>query len=138
MNKNGIILHIFFEDPFWIGVFERQEDGRMSVCKVTFGSEPRDTQVYDFLLREFYHLKFSPEVTAPARREIRNPKRAQRAVHRQMEHTGLGTKSQQALQLQREQEKAERKETSKARREVEARLKFERKQQKRREKHRGR
>ena len=33
-------LTVFFEDPFWVGVFERIEDGKLSVCKVTFGAEP--------------------------------------------------------------------------------------------------
>ena len=30
-------LKVFFENPFWVGVFERIEDGKLSVCKVTFG-----------------------------------------------------------------------------------------------------
>lgn len=29
-------LTVNFEDPFWNGVFERIEDGKLSVCKVTF------------------------------------------------------------------------------------------------------
>ena len=33
-------LTVYFEDPFWVGVFERVEDGKLSVCKVTFGAEP--------------------------------------------------------------------------------------------------
>ena len=40
MDKMSGKLTIFFEDPFWIGVFEEVYDGKMSVCKVTFGSEP--------------------------------------------------------------------------------------------------
>lgn len=35
-------LIVFFEDSFWIGVFERIENGKLSVCKVTFGAEPKD------------------------------------------------------------------------------------------------
>lgn len=27
---------LFFEDPFWVGVFERIDEGKLSVCKVTF------------------------------------------------------------------------------------------------------
>ena len=37
-------LKVFFENPFWVGVFERIEDGKLSVCKVTFGAEPKDRQ----------------------------------------------------------------------------------------------
>ena len=42
MTENIGRLTVFFEDPFWVGVFERIESGRLSVCKVTFGAEPRD------------------------------------------------------------------------------------------------
>ena len=41
-------LTVFFEDPFWVGVFERIEDGKLSVCKVTFGAEPKDYEVWDY------------------------------------------------------------------------------------------
>ncbi len=30
-------LTVFFEDPFWIGLFERIEGEYFSICKVTFG-----------------------------------------------------------------------------------------------------
>ena len=33
-------LTILFEDPFWVGLYEREEDGRYSVSKITFGAEP--------------------------------------------------------------------------------------------------
>ncbi len=35
-------LTVYFEEPFWVGVFERIEDGKLSVAKVTFGAEPKD------------------------------------------------------------------------------------------------
>ena len=35
MDTNAISLTVFFQEPFWIGVFERVENGRLSVCKVT-------------------------------------------------------------------------------------------------------
>ena len=40
-----INLTVFFEDPFWVGVFERFEDETLSVCKVTFGAEPKDCEI---------------------------------------------------------------------------------------------
>lgn len=49
-----------------------------------------------------------------------------------------GTKSQQALQLQREETKLERKIISRTQKEAEKQRRFERKQHKRKEKHRGR
>ena len=37
MDKVSGRLTVFFEEPFWIGVFERISEGKLSVCKVTFG-----------------------------------------------------------------------------------------------------
>ena len=35
-------LTVFFEEPFWVGVFERTEGGKLSVCKVSpTGVEPK-------------------------------------------------------------------------------------------------
>ena len=64
--------------------------------------------------------------------------RIQREVRKQVQNTGIGTKSQQALKLQHEQLKTERKTVSRERREVEKQRRFEMKQQKKKEKHRGR
>jgi len=136
-NAKGM-LTVFFEDPFWVGVFERIENDRLSVCKITFGAEPKDYEVWDFVLNHYYQLKFSPSVDVIVKKETPNPKRLQREAHRQTEAKGIGTKSQQALQLQREENKLERKLISHELREAERQRQFELKQQKRKEKHRGR
>lgn len=138
MDKVTGKLTVFFEESFWVGVFERTENGKLSVCKVTFGAEPKDYDVMDFVQKNYFDLQFSPAVKADARKEYSNPKRAQREARRQTAQTGIGTKAQQALQLQREEMKTERKIVSKAQREAEKERKFALKQQKRKEKHRGR
>ena len=138
MDKVSGRLTVFFEEPFWIGVFERISEGRLSVCKVTFGAEPKDYEMADFVLKNYYWLRFSPAVAADVREAARNPKRVQREVRRQVQNTGIGTKAQQALKLQQEQWKTERKNANRERREAEKERKFELKQQKRKEKHRGR
>ena len=53
-------LTILFEDPFWVGLYQRHRDGTYQVCKITFGPEPRDNQVYDLLLRHWHELCFTP------------------------------------------------------------------------------
>ena len=68
----------------------------------------------------------------------RNPKRVQREVRKQVQNAGIGTRSQQALKLQQEQLKTERKVVSREQREAEKQWQFELKQQKKKEKHRGR
>lgn len=130
-------LTVFFDDPFWVGVFERTDGGRLSVCKVTFGAEPKDYEVWEYVLRHYYDLRFSPAVEAEARQRADNPKRRQREAGKQMERNGVGTKSQQALQMQLEQNKQERKVKSREQKLAEAERQFALKQQKKREKHRG-
>ena len=131
-------LTVFFEEPFWVGVFECVSDGKLSVCKVTFGAEPKDYEIYDFVLKNYYRLRFSPAVETDVKEAAHNPKRMQREARKQIQNTGIGTKSQQALKLQQEQMKMERKTVSREQREAEKLRQFELKQQKKKEKHRGR
>ena len=130
-------LTVFFEEPFWVGVFERMENGQLSVAKVTFGAEPKDTEVYEFILKHYVHLRFSPTVTAGVKEDTKNPKRRQRDIKKQLQHTGIGTKSQQALKMQQEQSKQERKAQRRERKQADAERLFALKQQKKRDRHRG-
>ena len=130
-------LTVFFEEPFWVGVFEKIEDGKLSAAKVTFGAEPKDYEVNEFLLKYYYCLKFSPAVETAVKEEKKNPKRLQREAKRQLENNGIGTKSQQALKLQQEQNKQERNVRSREKKRQETERMFELKQQKRTAKHKG-
>ena len=131
-------LTILFEDPFWVGLYQRRRDGAYQVCKITFGPEPRDNQVYDLLLRHWHELRFSPPKPDRAAAERRiNPKRQQRAIHREVAPGLPGTKAQLALQAQREQGKVERTVQSRQQREQEAQRRYALRQQKRKEKRRG-
>ena len=131
-------MTVFFEGSFWVGVFERIENGKLSAAKVTFGAEPKDNEVYEFILKHYYDLQFSPAVATVVKEAKQNPKRIQRDIRRSLAKTGIGTRSQQALKLQYEQNKQESKVKSREQKRVEAELMFERKQQKKKEKHRGR
>ena len=131
-------LTVFFEKPFWVGVFERYENGKLSAAKVTFGAEPKDYEVYEFILIHYYELQYSPAVVAAVKEAKRNPKKMQREIKKALENNGAGTKSQQALKLQQEQNKQERKVKSREEKLAEAERRFELKQQKKKEKHRGR
>ena len=130
-------LTVFFDDPFWVGVFDRSDESKLSVCKVTFGAEPKDYDVWEFVLRYYDELVFSPAVETETRQTADNPKRRFRNARKQTERSGIGTKSQQALQLQREGMKAERRQISREQRDAEAQRRFEMKQLKKKEKRRG-
>ena len=137
MDKVSGKLTVYFEEPFWVSVFERIEGGKLSVAKVIFGAEPKDYQVQEYIKKYYVSLKFSPAVDTVVKDIKRNPKRMQREAKRQIQETGIGTKSQQALKLQQEQNKQERKIRSREKKEAEELRMFELKQQKKREKHKG-
>lgn len=138
MDGTAVVFTVYFDDPFWVGVFEKTENGELSVCKVTFGAEPKDQEVWEFVLRHYYGLKFSPPVKSGRTVTIaENPKRRQREVKKQLRSTGIGTRSQQALAAMREEIKTERRRNGRERREAEQERRFELRRQKRKDKHRG-
>lgn len=138
MDKVIVTAKVIYQDAFWHIFFERTEENRLSVCKVTLGTEPREYEVQEFILKNYYRLRFSPSVAADVKEIKYSPKRMQREVHKQLQRDGIGTKSQQALKLQHEKMKTERKSLKREKREEEKQRQFDLKQLKRKEKHRGR
>lgn len=130
-------LTVYFEEPFWMGVFERTEGKKLYVAKVTFGAEPNDALLNEYVLNSYDELTFSPAVESPIKEKADNRKRRFKIVKNAVREVGVGTKAQQALKLQRDLQKTERKAESKQKREEEAERKFAQKQQKKKEKHRG-
>ena len=137
MDKVNGKLTVYFKEPFWVGVFEHIENGKLSVAKVTFGAEPKDYEVLEYIQKYYFSLKFSPAVETVVKDIKRNPKRMQREARKQMLETGIGTKSKQALKLQQEQNKQERKGKNREKKEAEEQQMFELRQRKKREKHKG-
>jgi len=135
-----IKLTVLFNDPFWIGVFELIENAEYKVCKVTFGSEPREDEILEFILKRSYSLNFSNPISDSKNTFVEkklNPKKMQRKIQQETASKGIGTKAQIALKLQHEQCKVERKKKSKEQKELEKQTKFDLKQKKRLEKHKG-
>jgi hypothetical protein len=137
MDKTRGVLTVFFDGTFWVGVFEHIEGRKLTVAKVTYGAEPKDSEVLEFVLKRYDRLLFSPAVETAEKQTADNPKRRQRDAAKQLRTQGIGTKSQQALKLMQEEHKTERKQLSRQQREAEKQRQFELRQQKRREKHKG-
>ena len=131
-------LTVLFDAPFWIGLYEREYNGCYEVCKITFGAEPKDYEVYEFLLKNWDSLRFSPPIKAETvvRKRI-NPKRMQRLIHRQVTDSGVGTKAQQALKLQHAQGKLEQKRQFRKTKEDEKQYRFNLRKEKQKARHRG-
>lgn len=105
MEEISVTLTVLFEAPFWVGVVERVEDGRLSACRIVFGAEPKDYEVWEYVLRSYSGLKFSPAVEA-ARKPAAGDQKRRRA-------------------------------RSRAEQEAEKQRRFDLRQQKRKEKHKG-
>jgi hypothetical protein len=137
-NVSSVKLTVYFEEPFWVGIFERCFGDKYEVAKIVFGAEPKDFEVYDIINSTYYDIPFGRASleTEISNKKI-NPKRLQKKIKDEVNSAGVGTKAQIAMKLQIEAKKVERKKTSKEIVEEDKRRKFEQKQQKKREKHKG-
>ncbi|MFZ5967265.1 MAG: YjdF family protein [Bacillota bacterium] len=131
-------LTVYFDDPFWVGVFERIENGFLETCRVVFGAEPKDYEVYDFILNHYDQLKFSRPLAVKEESSKKiNPKRLQRKIKKVLQDQGVSTKAQDAIRLEREANKLERKVKSKEKKDAEKEMKFAMKQEKKKQKKKG-
>ena len=100
--KASVKCTVFFEDPFWAGIWEQMVDGTSYIAKTSFASEPSEQEIYTFLFQSYARLAFCEQFSTQEKKRMKNPKRQLREVRKELQHTGVGTKSQQALQLQKE------------------------------------
>ena len=133
----SVTILVYFDDPFYAILVERRENGRLSVARQVVGPEPSEIEVLEWVQKEFPHLRYSPAVEdAPRSPMAMNPKRRQRQAARET-GGGVGTRSQQALQLDRELRAAQRKSDRRERQEEEAERRFQLRQEKKKARHRG-
>jgi hypothetical protein len=136
----SITLTVFFEDPFWVGLFAVAEEGKSRYCKVTFGKEPSDAEIYEFCRNNFARLEFTDAYQSGTEKpEALNPKRRKRQIGRELSGRSGVRKSYEAIKesIQQNEKKARRKESKIIKNETADHV-FQVKQQKHKEKHRGR
>lgn len=117
---------LLFEDPFWVGYFERQDEDGIQVAKFTFGAEPTSAELLAFIHREFPRLLFSaPQQQSSAATLEVNFKRRQREIRKQLAVPAASTRAQeifkQELQKSLGELKKSRKEGSDLNKEAERR-----------------
>lgn len=135
----NIKLTLFFDGTIWIGFFERSTVEDYSVTRVVFHTEPSNQEVLDYILHHYNDLVFSSAIPNADRTSIPkiNPKRLQRLVQKEIETVGIGTKAQQALKLDQEARKLQRKSLSKLKKDEATEAKFQLRQKKKKEKQKG-
>ena len=136
MDKISMTLTVYFEEGFWHGLFEQEHAQFYRVCRVTFGAEPSMQELLDFLNRYYHRLQFSPSIRVKEKTKSISPKRLQRQAKKD-QMASRSSKSQEALQLQFKDQKKIAQVKRKQQKELAKQRKFELKQQKRLEKHKG-
>ena len=131
-------LTVYHDGQFWVGMFERVEDGMLSVCRVVFGAEPSNEQLLQFVVYRFARLQFTEPVHHETPKMSGNPKRRQREVSRELKQRGPSTKAQLVLSEQRETMAKARKAETRERRDQMKQERYEQRREKRKQKHRGR
>jgi hypothetical protein len=131
------VFTVFFEDPFWVGILESEDEGRFEVAREVFGAEPSNAELLHFMLYRFADMpRAVSRDGADRRRAPVNPKRAAREARREAGRP-VSTKTQAALSAARSEIKSERKASSaEERRELEER-RFELRSEKRKRRHAG-
>lgn len=132
-----IKLTVLFEFPFWIGIFEKEQDGQYSVARMVFGSEPRDFEVFEFIIKKMDQLKFSTPIEGEIVKRKVNPKRVQREVKLELSKKNIVSKAQDALRLEIEKNKKEKRSLNSKLKVAMKQEHFKLKQQKKKDKKRG-
>lgn len=132
---------IFFEDPFWVAVFERRDDQGYAVARFVFGAEPTNAQLLEFALRRYLQLVFSRPEAVPRPAGVDpalNFKRRQRELRRRQSQTPYnGSRAQQALKAEEERRQSDRTEIKREEQQRARQEEFHQRQEKKKNRRRG-
>lgn len=137
MNKVSVVVRVFFEDPFWIGLVEVLEDQQWMTARIVYGSQPGNAEVLEILRKNYDHLMFSPTLEQKQHHKPMGFKRMQRQAQQEMKAIGIATKSQQALKLLQEETRGLRKARQKEHKQLKKQMQYEQRKQKSKKRHRG-
>jgi hypothetical protein len=128
-----------FDGTYWIGVFERNDEQGYSVGKFIFGKEPSDEEVYEFILHGYRAVRFTQpmESNLPDTKHM-SFKRRQREIERILANAFPAEQISEQVRAQEEADRQAREKEARIRRKAEEEHKYQLRQAKRHEKHRGR
>lgn len=130
---------VTFENPYWVGVFERFDERGYSAAKIIFGAEPNAEIIHMTILYEYRRLVFSsPTLERLPQTQHVNYKRRQRELSRLLEQKdGITQDASDALNVERKRAAMERKQQAKAAQAVDQAHKFQMQQDRKKEKKKG-
>ena len=136
--KCRMIMTVVFDKPFYKGIFERFVDDRYAVAKINLGTSlPKTRDIYRLVLKRWNTIHFSKETLDSTRVKQVNPKRMQREAQKQIHAQFYGSKAQQALKADFEMRKQQSHREQRIAKEDYKKRKFEIRQLKKKQKHRG-
>lgn len=136
--KCRMIMTVVFDKPFYKGVFERFVDDRYAVAEINLGTSlPKTRDIYRLVLKRWNTIHFSKETLDSTRVKRVNPKRMQREAQKQVHAQFYGSKAQQALKADFEMRKQQSHREQRIAKEDCKKRKFEIRQLKKKQKHRG-
>ena len=136
--KCRMIMTVVFDKPFYKGIFERFVDDRYAVAKINLGTSlPKTRDIYRLVLKRWNTIHFSKETLDSTRVKRVNPKRMQREAQKQIHAQFYGSKAQQALKADFEMRKQQSHREQRIAKEDYKKRKFEIRQLKKKQKHRG-
>jgi hypothetical protein len=136
-------LTVYHDGQFYIGLIQIISKRKFKAYRYTFGKEPKDQEVLDFVLKhlinfiEIHDQKGVSIVQSKLFKRV-NPKRLQRRAAREMKQPKISTKAQEALKAEHEYRKKEKQVTSKRLREEKKAYIRKIKVQKAKSRHKGR
>lgn len=130
-------LTVYHDGQFWVGLAEHVEGGRYGAARIVFGAEPSDEEILRFVVNKWTKLSLFGDEATETSKPAKNPKRRAREAAKALKQPAMSTKAQQALANQREAMKRESAHTRSRRRAEEADARFEQRELKRKQKHRG-
>lgn len=137
-----MILTIYYDGQFWVGVIEIQENGKLKAFRNVFGTEPSNAEVLEFVNKRL--LAVIAKSTQPGIKGKKslnnrmNPKRLQRQVAKEMKKKGISTQAQEAIKEDILRRKVDVKSLNKQRSHAFKQKQWEIKKQKAKQKHKGR
>ena len=74
MDSISVSLTVFFDGQFYVGLVERTQNDMLTCCRIVFGAEPKDCEVYRYLLDSWYVLHSVPRL---CRTDFHSPHQSQ-------------------------------------------------------------
>lgn len=133
---------LYFDGQFWRGVYETSTGCKLQATEVVFGPEPNNAELYEWILNNGSSLIKTAKAQEPIPGKIEaatkgNPKRLQRAINKQRQNDGISSKAEQALKLNFELSKANKKIRHREKKKQQEQQKFDRNRLKRIQKRKG-